>query len=432
MEMEASKTHEKMLLMSFYQSNSYAGRFSTHPFDYANVDFARRQEGIPVDCTFVFCCFSSLQKLTIGVHLRLWLDILENTPGSCLWLYSEPVHARKRVIEVVRVLNSSLLPRVIFAPQIPKDLHLKRHELGHLSLSPAPYGSHTTATDSVWSGVPVSSLYIPGKLIEFVRWPTNVSASVMNYALGKGSHFVHRSLLELKSKVEFFAKNPAELQPYREILRDLREREAGIFDSNLHAEEMKTALSKFLESDPSTKICDGRLQHNDARLEPLRPSDLLSGVTEMTNKRSMELGVVERTAISLSEQNTAPGRDDISILGTARVVFEMVKARGCDTADTDSCGDTLRCFIDASFQQQMVITLLAASMGFQQAFALFDLTDLSAYLAHVNPRLDSEKLANSSIGAAFVDFKSVHQVLWPRNAQFVLLSTICENGKKIH
>ena len=427
-EVEGRQTHEKRLLLTCYQGNSYAGRFSEHPFEYQNVDFARRQEGIPVDCTFIFCCFSSLKKLSIGIHLIIWLEFLEKIPGSCLWLYSEPVYARKRIIRLVLERFPGFLMRIIWAEQIPKDLHLLRHELGHVSLSPAPYGSHTTSTDSVWSMVPVFSIFIPGNQTDLFRWPSNVSASIMNCALGEGSPFVNLSILEQKSKVEFFAKNPQVLLRYRDILKELRKGVGGIFDISVHAQEMRSACLQFLvgcrnestehlESVQVVKTFDGRLQ------AAASASDLQSQVTEMTSECSMELGALERTAISLSEQNTAPGHDDISIIDTARVVFELVKASG----------DTRCCFVDASFQQQMVIALLSASMGFAQAFALFDLkTDLKAYVDNVKPRLDSEKLENSSIGAAFVDFGLAQlQVVWPRNAQIVLLSALCHKSRKI-
>jgi hypothetical protein len=451
-EIDANRTHEQRLVVSCYQGNSYAERFSERPFEYANAHFARMQEGIPLDCTFVFCCFASLKKLTLGV-LIIWLKVLENNPKSCLWLYSEPVNARNRIIEIVKARNPELELRLIWAGQISKNAHLIRHELADVSFSPVPYGSHTTAGDSIWSMVPVFSMFIPSDETNLFRWAYNVSASVVNRALGDDSHFVNLSFLEQSSKADFFAKNPQNLQPYRVMLKNLRNQRGGSFDMDVHAEELMLALNKFLVArraespehsgggggpsvSESTKSFDGRLSL--VLPAPVDPLIIDTGMTRIFSKR---LGALERIAESISEQNTDHGRDDISVFDTARVVFELVATFGSFAGD-------LCCFVDASLQQQMVMSLLAKSMKFKQAFTFFDLKSLKAYWNNVKPRLDRKQLEDSDIGAAFVDFKSAPGapgavppgapgpggqplVLWPRNMQCVLLSALSEEGKRI-
>jgi predicted O-linked N-acetylglucosamine transferase (SPINDLY family) len=44
--------------------------------------------------------------------------------------------------------------RVIFGPKQPLAGHLARLTLADLALDCAPYGSHTTASDALWAGVP--------------------------------------------------------------------------------------------------------------------------------------------------------------------------------------------------------------------------------------------------------------------------------------
>src|SRR5213075_1493420 len=48
--------------------------------------------------------------------------------------------------------------RLVFAPKQHNPLHLARYPLADLLLDTAPYGAHTTASDSLWMGVPVLTL----------------------------------------------------------------------------------------------------------------------------------------------------------------------------------------------------------------------------------------------------------------------------------
>src|SRR6185295_8791547 len=45
--------------------------------------------------------------------------------------------------------------RLIFAPPLDLPEHLARHKLADLFLDTIPYNAHTTASDSLWAGVPV-------------------------------------------------------------------------------------------------------------------------------------------------------------------------------------------------------------------------------------------------------------------------------------
>jgi hypothetical protein len=48
--------------------------------------------------------------------------------------------------------------RIVFAPKLANPHHLARYPLADLFLDTAPYGAHTTASDSLWMGVPVVTL----------------------------------------------------------------------------------------------------------------------------------------------------------------------------------------------------------------------------------------------------------------------------------
>ena len=52
---------------------------------------ARRDYGLPVDA-FIFACFNRLFKLD-DVTFALWMQILQRTPNSVLWLLRVPPFA---------------------------------------------------------------------------------------------------------------------------------------------------------------------------------------------------------------------------------------------------------------------------------------------------------------------------------------------------
>jgi predicted O-linked N-acetylglucosamine transferase (SPINDLY family) len=128
-----------------YQVNDDRGRTMAPPP-------TRAQAGLPVE-GFVFCNFNQSYKLTPQSFAR-WMRILEQVPGSVLWLLEEVApfaeniarHARAQGIDPARIL---------FAPHLPPDRHLARLALADLFLDGLPYNAHTTASDALWAGVPV-------------------------------------------------------------------------------------------------------------------------------------------------------------------------------------------------------------------------------------------------------------------------------------
>jgi predicted O-linked N-acetylglucosamine transferase (SPINDLY family) len=111
----------------------------------------RADVGLP-ETGFVFCCFNQAYKITPPVF-DLWCRLLEETPGSVLWL----LHAREaegnlRGEAFARGISAD---RLIFAPDMGQINHLGRLQLADLVLDTAPYGAHTTASDALWAGVPI-------------------------------------------------------------------------------------------------------------------------------------------------------------------------------------------------------------------------------------------------------------------------------------
>lgn len=115
----------------------------------------RAAMGLPEEGV-VFCCFNGAQKLTPQTFGR-WMEILRQVEGSVLWLLKGGQNADDRLRE--QVIKHGIAPeRVIFAERMPNANHMARYPLADLFLDTLPYGAHTTASDSLWMGVPVVTI----------------------------------------------------------------------------------------------------------------------------------------------------------------------------------------------------------------------------------------------------------------------------------
>lgn len=114
--------------------------------------FTREELGLP-DKGFVFCCFNNNFKITPDTFDG-WMRILKQVAGSVLWLLEDNTVAAnnlRREAEKRGVAGG----RLIFAGRLPQEEHLARHRAADLFIDTLPYNAHTTASDSLWSGLPV-------------------------------------------------------------------------------------------------------------------------------------------------------------------------------------------------------------------------------------------------------------------------------------
>lgn len=112
--------------------------------------------GLPAD-VFVFASFNAPYKLIPEVF-EAWCRILMATPGSVLWLLVQEEDTRQRLLRAAE--GHGVVPeRVIFAPMLMPEAHRARIGNADLFLDSFPCGGHTTASDALWAGVPVLTLY---------------------------------------------------------------------------------------------------------------------------------------------------------------------------------------------------------------------------------------------------------------------------------
>jgi hypothetical protein len=119
---------------------------------------ARREVGLPETGT-VYCCLNGMQKVT-RLTFEGWMLILRHVSDSVLWLLDSRDETNARVKQLAA--EHGVAPeRVIFAARAGNPQHLARYPLADLFLDTLPYGSHTSASDALWMGVPV--LTLPGR-----------------------------------------------------------------------------------------------------------------------------------------------------------------------------------------------------------------------------------------------------------------------------
>jgi len=113
---------------------------------------SRVELGLP-EQGFVFCCFNNSNKLTPEIF-TIWMRLLQQVDGSVLWLL-EDNEAATRNLRAEAVARHVAPERLVFAPRVKPADHLARHRAADLFLDTLPYGAHTTASDALWTGLPV-------------------------------------------------------------------------------------------------------------------------------------------------------------------------------------------------------------------------------------------------------------------------------------
>jgi predicted O-linked N-acetylglucosamine transferase (SPINDLY family) len=138
-------TEKIVYLPHCYQANDNQKKIGTRRF-------TRAELGLP-DEGFVFCCFNNNYKIVPDVF-ACWMRILGRVEGSVLWLLENSADAALNLKKeaAARGIDPE---RLVFAKRMPPVDHLARHRLADLFLDTLPYNAHTTASDALWTGLPV-------------------------------------------------------------------------------------------------------------------------------------------------------------------------------------------------------------------------------------------------------------------------------------
>jgi protein O-GlcNAc transferase len=192
-----------------------------------------RREALLPDSGFVFCCFNSNRKITAAMF-DVWTRLLRAVPDSVLWLKTpnDAAVVNLRREAAARDVSPS---RLVFAGDVPADVHLARHALADLFLDTVPYNAHATASDALWAGLPVVTCL--GQ-----TFPGRVAASQLR-AAGL-PELVANSMDEYEALALRLAGEPALLTSYRNRLVQNR-RSAALFNTDLFRRNIEAAYAQM-------------------------------------------------------------------------------------------------------------------------------------------------------------------------------------------
>ncbi|HEX4524940.1 MAG TPA: tetratricopeptide repeat protein, partial [Casimicrobiaceae bacterium] len=143
-------------MQPFYTERLWHMPHASYPSDTTRAPHgtppSRAECGLP-EQGFVFCCFNKSFKILPAVF-AIWMRLLQAMPGSVLWLLASEAEATANLRR--EAATAGVDPaRLIFAPKVPQQRHLRRHAAADLFVDTFPYGAHTTTNDALLAGLPV-------------------------------------------------------------------------------------------------------------------------------------------------------------------------------------------------------------------------------------------------------------------------------------
>ena len=195
--------------------------------------YKREEFGLPKG-DFIFCCFNNEYKFNAQV-LDSWSRILLAVENSVFWIPENNEHFKTNITTEFerRGICSS---RIIFSKRIELMAdHLARYSLADIFLDTYPYNAHTTAVDSLKSGVPVITLI--GQ-----SFASRVAASLLN-AIGM-PELITISQNSYENLAIELAKNPQKLLEIKQKLLN-NSFTTPLFDTPRFTKNLEAAYSKM-------------------------------------------------------------------------------------------------------------------------------------------------------------------------------------------
>jgi predicted O-linked N-acetylglucosamine transferase (SPINDLY family) len=201
----------------------------------------RADRGLPED-GFVFCSFNNAYKITAPVF-AIWMRLLGQVPASVLWLLDANPLAKENLQREASARGVDP-GRIIFAPKLPLAEHLGRYALADLFLDNLPVNAHTTASEALWSGLPVVTCL--GEI--FVG---RVAASLLK-ACGLPELVTH-SLEDYEALALRLARDGSDLNALKQKLMRARET-SPLFDTERYARNLEKAFMHMIDIERSGSV----------------------------------------------------------------------------------------------------------------------------------------------------------------------------------
>ena len=193
--------------------------------------FTRTEFGLP-EKGFIFCCTSGYGKI-LPETFAVWMKILKQVPGSCLWLgeSKDPGVMDKVRSHAERLGVSS--ERLIFAKRLdsPAD-YLARLQLADLFLDTFPYGAHTLSNDALWAGVPV--LTRVGE-----TFASRVAGSFLTQL--QLTELITTSIEEYETRAVSMGNNPEQIKQLKQKLKE-NSLKSPLFNSSYFVQKLEESF----------------------------------------------------------------------------------------------------------------------------------------------------------------------------------------------
>ncbi len=219
---------EKIIFMP----NSYYPTFNERVI--LKKDFNRSEIGIPENA-FVLCCFNNSYKIS-EEEFSIWMQIMNKYKNTYLILLIRENITRENLLTALRKYNIDE-KRLIFFDYININEHLGRHHIADLYLDTFNVNGHTSAVDSLFTGLPVITKI--GK-----SFSARVCASLLN-AFGMPELVTHNN----KEYFELISKLILDKDFYNNILNRTKKniKTSTLFDTKKYVKDFEKCLLKALK-----------------------------------------------------------------------------------------------------------------------------------------------------------------------------------------
>jgi protein O-GlcNAc transferase len=212
-----------------YLPHSYQPNDNERPI--VSTSTTRSDVDLP-EYAFVFCCFNNSYKIS-PTEFDIWMRLLKKVNDSVLWLLrsNEWAEINLRKEAAARGVDPS---RLVFAPKLPPSEHLARHRHADLFIDTFNVNAHTTASDALWSGLPVVTKL--GK-----QFAARVAASLLT-AVGL-PELITETEEEYEQLILELAMHPAKLRGIKTKLAESRLK-APLFDTIRYTRNFERGLTQ--------------------------------------------------------------------------------------------------------------------------------------------------------------------------------------------
>ena len=197
----------------------------------AETNTTRKDFGLPQD-GIVFCCFNNSYKIS-PAEFGIWMRLLGKVENSVLWLLRPNAETENNLRRSAAAHGISPY-RLVFAKNLPQSEHLARHKHADIFVDTFNYNAHTTASDALWSGLPVVTKV--GR-----QFAARVAASILN-AAGL-PELVTETDADYEALIFDLATDRPKLEAIKAKLAANR-RTAPLFDTEGYARAFERGLSR--------------------------------------------------------------------------------------------------------------------------------------------------------------------------------------------